>query len=173
MPAYATKTNVLNIDMKLLTPEIAMGTLDQVLAHIDEDIDRSVERLFALRASSLRHGGLFAPVSREGALILNNLFLATAVGAVLVGTLYPLVLDALTGTTINLADTTLRLQVTAKRDGDFNHQPPPLSSFLVEHRASVEGPGSPTPPDLLRLSIGIEEPADLIADLTQALAPSR
>ena len=58
--------------------------------------------LFALRASSLRQGGLFAPVSREGALILNNLFLATAVGAVLVGTLYPLVLDALTGTTISV-----------------------------------------------------------------------
>jgi cytochrome c biogenesis factor len=46
--------------------------------------------LFAIRAPSLRHGGLFAPISREGALILNNLFLATAVGAVLVGTLYPL-----------------------------------------------------------------------------------
>jgi cytochrome c-type biogenesis protein CcmF len=58
--------------------------------------------LFALRASSLRQGGLFAPISREGALILNNLFLATAVGAVLVGTLYPLVLDALAGTTISV-----------------------------------------------------------------------
>jgi cytochrome c-type biogenesis protein CcmF len=58
--------------------------------------------LFALRASSLRQGGLFAPVSREGALILNNLFLATAVGAVLVGTLYPLLLDALTGTSISV-----------------------------------------------------------------------
>ncbi len=58
--------------------------------------------LFAMRAASLRQGGLFAPVSREGALILNNLFLATATGAVLVGTLYPLVLDALTGTTISV-----------------------------------------------------------------------
>jgi len=58
--------------------------------------------LFALRASALRQGGLFAPISREGALILNNLFLATAVGAILVGTLYPLVLDALTGTTISV-----------------------------------------------------------------------
>jgi len=58
--------------------------------------------LFALRAASLRQGGLFAPVSREGALILNNLFLATAVGAVLVGTLYPLLLDALVGTTISV-----------------------------------------------------------------------
>jgi cytochrome c-type biogenesis protein CcmF len=58
--------------------------------------------LFAIRAASLRQGGLFAPVSREGALILNNLFLATAVGAVLVGTLYPLLLDALAGTTISV-----------------------------------------------------------------------
>ncbi|WP_114394315.1 trans-sulfuration enzyme family protein [Oleisolibacter albus] len=42
---------------------------------------------------------------------------------------------------------------------------------LVEHRASVEGPDSPCPPDLLRLSCGIESAADLIADLEQALAP--
>ena len=41
---------------------------------------------------------------------------------------------------------------------------------LIEHRASVEGPDSPVPPDLLRLSIGIEDPGDLIADLEQALA---
>ena len=40
---------------------------------------------------------------------------------------------------------------------------------LIEHRASIEGPGSRTPRNLLRLSIGIEEPADLIADLAQAL----
>ncbi|HEV7276163.1 MAG TPA: heme lyase CcmF/NrfE family subunit [Devosiaceae bacterium] len=58
--------------------------------------------LFALRAGALRAGGLFAPISREGALILNNLFLATATAAVLVGTLYPLVLDALTGRTISV-----------------------------------------------------------------------
>ncbi|GLQ55063.1 heme lyase CcmF/NrfE family subunit [Devosia nitrariae] len=58
--------------------------------------------LFALRAPALRAGGLFAPVSREGALILNNLFLATALGAVLVGTLYPLLLDALAGMTISV-----------------------------------------------------------------------
>ena len=40
---------------------------------------------------------------------------------------------------------------------------------LIEHRASVEGAGSPCPPDLLRLSAGIENTADLIADLEQAL----
>jgi cystathionine gamma-synthase len=41
---------------------------------------------------------------------------------------------------------------------------------LIEHRASIEGPGSPAPGDLLRLSVGIEDAADLIADLEQALA---
>lgn len=44
---------------------------------------------------------------------------------------------------------------------------------LIEHRASVEGPGTPAPPDLLRLSVGIEHPGDLIADLEQALAAAR
>ena len=41
---------------------------------------------------------------------------------------------------------------------------------LIEHRSSMEGPSSPVPDDLLRLSIGIEAPADLIADLERALA---
>jgi cystathionine gamma-synthase len=41
---------------------------------------------------------------------------------------------------------------------------------LIEHRASTEGPSSPVPGDLLRLSIGIEDPADLVADLEAALA---
>ena len=40
---------------------------------------------------------------------------------------------------------------------------------LIEHRASVEGAGSPVPPDLLRLSVGIEDVQDLIDDLEQAL----
>jgi cystathionine gamma-synthase len=40
---------------------------------------------------------------------------------------------------------------------------------LIEHRASVEGAGTPCPPDLLRLSVGLESPTDLIADLEQAL----
>jgi cystathionine gamma-synthase len=40
---------------------------------------------------------------------------------------------------------------------------------LIEHRASIEGPGTPVPPDLLRLSIGLEDVNDLIADLEQAL----
>jgi cystathionine gamma-synthase len=41
---------------------------------------------------------------------------------------------------------------------------------LIEHRASVEGPESPTPKNLLRVSVGLEHPDDLIADLDQALA---
>ncbi len=40
---------------------------------------------------------------------------------------------------------------------------------LIEHRASIEGPATPVPADLLRLSIGLEDPGDLIADLEQAL----
>jgi cystathionine gamma-synthase len=40
---------------------------------------------------------------------------------------------------------------------------------LIEHRASVEGAGTPAPPDLLRLSVGIEHVDDLIADLSRAL----
>jgi cystathionine gamma-synthase len=41
---------------------------------------------------------------------------------------------------------------------------------LVEHRASVEGPGTLCPPDLVRLSIGVEHVDDLLADIEQALA---
>jgi cystathionine gamma-synthase len=41
---------------------------------------------------------------------------------------------------------------------------------LVEHRASSEGPGSTTPEDLLRFSVGLEHPDDLLEDLRQALA---
>jgi len=41
---------------------------------------------------------------------------------------------------------------------------------LAEHRASVEGPGTTCPPDLVRLSIGVEHADDLVADIEQALA---
>ncbi len=58
--------------------------------------------LFAWRAPLLKQGGLFAPVSREGALVLNNLFLVSACGTVFVGTLYPLALEALTGEKISV-----------------------------------------------------------------------
>jgi cytochrome c-type biogenesis protein CcmF len=58
--------------------------------------------LFAWRAPQLKGGGLFAPVSREGALVLNNLFLTAAAATVLLGTLYPLILEAANGATISV-----------------------------------------------------------------------
>ena len=51
--------------------------------------------LYSVRAPSLKTGGLFAPVSREGSLVLNNLLLSTATATVFIGTLYPLFLDVL------------------------------------------------------------------------------
>jgi len=60
--------------------------------------------LFAWRAPSLTAGGLFQPVSREGALVLNNLFLTTATATVLVGTLYPLVVEAVSGDKISVGE---------------------------------------------------------------------
>ncbi|MEM8552434.1 MAG: heme lyase CcmF/NrfE family subunit [Pseudomonadota bacterium] len=58
--------------------------------------------LFALRAHELRAGGAFAPISREGGLVLNNVFLTTSCVTVLVGTLYPLVLETVTGEKISV-----------------------------------------------------------------------
>ncbi len=58
--------------------------------------------LFAWRAPGLAPGGLFAGVSREGALVLNNLFLAAATVTVALGTLYPLIRQALTGEAISV-----------------------------------------------------------------------
>ncbi len=58
--------------------------------------------LYAWRAPALKQGGLFAPISREGALVFNNLFLTAACATVFVGTLYPLALEALTGEKISV-----------------------------------------------------------------------
>jgi cytochrome c-type biogenesis protein CcmF len=58
--------------------------------------------LFAARAATLTKGGLFAPISREGALVFNNLFLTAATATVFIGTLYPLVLEATTGGKISV-----------------------------------------------------------------------
>ncbi|MHA6685182.1 heme lyase CcmF/NrfE family subunit [Mesorhizobium sp. A556] len=58
--------------------------------------------LFAWRASTLTTGGVFHPISREGALVLNNLFLTTAAATVLVGTLYPLLLEAVSSDKISV-----------------------------------------------------------------------
>jgi cytochrome c-type biogenesis protein CcmF len=53
--------------------------------------------LYAVRAPALKGGGLFAPISREGAVVLNNLLLSCGCATVFLGTLYPLFLDAMGG----------------------------------------------------------------------------
>jgi cytochrome c-type biogenesis protein CcmF len=58
--------------------------------------------LFAVRANALQADGVFAPVSREGALVLNNLVLTCACATVFIGTLYPLALEAVTGEKISV-----------------------------------------------------------------------
>ena len=51
--------------------------------------------LYAIRAPTIRVSGSYAPVSREVGLLLNNVFMVTAAATILLGTLYPLFLDAL------------------------------------------------------------------------------
>ncbi len=58
--------------------------------------------LYALRAPALKSGGLFAPISREGGLVVNNLLLSTATLTVFLGTLYPLFLDATGGAKVSV-----------------------------------------------------------------------
>ena len=58
--------------------------------------------LFAWRAPALKAGGFFSPISREGGLVLNNLFLCAACASVLIGTLYPLALETVTGEKISV-----------------------------------------------------------------------
>ncbi len=58
--------------------------------------------LYAIRAPALKGGGLFAPVSREGALLLNNVLLTACAATVFLGTLYPLFLDALGGAKVSV-----------------------------------------------------------------------
>jgi cytochrome c-type biogenesis protein CcmF len=58
--------------------------------------------LFGLRAHQLKPGGIFAPVSREGALLLNNVVLSAITATVFAGTLYPLALEAITGDKISV-----------------------------------------------------------------------
>ncbi|WP_370270265.1 heme lyase CcmF/NrfE family subunit [Nioella sp.] len=58
--------------------------------------------LYAWRAPDMEGGGLFKPISREAGLLVNNLVLAAATGTVLFGTLYPLLLEAVTGDKISV-----------------------------------------------------------------------
>jgi cytochrome c-type biogenesis protein CcmF len=75
--------------------------------------------LFALRVSELKPGGIFAPVSREGALLINNLFLSAICATVFTGTLYPLMLESITGEKISVGAPF------------FNATVGPLALFLV------------------------------------------
>ena len=58
--------------------------------------------LFALRGPALKSTGVFKPISREGGLLLNNLVMSTGCGVVLLGTLYPLFLDAVGGAKVSV-----------------------------------------------------------------------
>ena len=58
--------------------------------------------LYAVRAPALKGGGIFAPISREGALVLNNLLLSVACATVFFGTLHPLFLDVLGGAKVSV-----------------------------------------------------------------------
>ncbi|HET6609666.1 MAG TPA: heme lyase CcmF/NrfE family subunit [Rhodopila sp.] len=58
--------------------------------------------LYAIRAPALKGGGIFAPLSREGALVLNNLLLSCGCATVFLGTMYPLFLDAMGGPKISV-----------------------------------------------------------------------
>jgi cytochrome c-type biogenesis protein CcmF len=68
--------------------------------------------LYAWRAPMLRGGAAFAPISREGALIINNLLLVTAAATVLIGTLYPLALEAVSGVKISVGPPYFNLTFT-------------------------------------------------------------
>jgi cytochrome c-type biogenesis protein CcmF len=68
--------------------------------------------LFAWRAPAFAPGGVFAPVSRESALVLNNIFLAAATATVLLGTLYPLIREAATGEAISVGPPYFNLTFT-------------------------------------------------------------
>ena len=68
--------------------------------------------LFAWRAPKLSPGGVFAPVSRESALVLNNILLAAATATVLLGTLFPLIREALTGEAISVGPPYFNLTFT-------------------------------------------------------------
>jgi cytochrome c-type biogenesis protein CcmF len=68
--------------------------------------------LFAWRAPKITQGGLFAPVSRESALVLNNILLAAATTTVLLGTLYPLIREAMTGEAISVGPPYFNLTFT-------------------------------------------------------------
>lgn len=68
--------------------------------------------LFAWRAPTLAKGGMFAPISRESALVMNNILLAASTATVLLGTLYPLIREAMTGEAISVGPPYFNLTFT-------------------------------------------------------------
>ena len=58
--------------------------------------------LFAKKSPHLKSGNLFQPISREGALIINNVIFSSAAATVLVGTLYPLFIDAVSNSKVSV-----------------------------------------------------------------------
>ncbi len=80
-----------------LDPERGLGILFLIMALTGGGLF-----LFALRASKLGQSQLFSPISRESALLFNNLLLCISFLTVLVGTLYPLILEAITGDKISV-----------------------------------------------------------------------
>jgi cytochrome c-type biogenesis protein CcmF len=80
--------------------------------------------LFGLRVGTVKEGSTFEPVSREGALVLNNLLLSAVLGIVLVGTLYPLIVEAATGEKLSVGPPY------------FNSAAGPLALFLVAAMAA-------------------------------------
>ena len=71
-----------------------------------------------VRAPPLKGGGLFAPISREGALVLNNLLLSCGCATVLLGTLYPLFLDAVGGRKLSVGLAVLQPHLRAADGAD-------------------------------------------------------
>src|SRR5690606_36963239 len=68
--------------------------------------------LFAWRAPALKPGGMFAPISRESAIVLNNILLTAATATVLLGTLYPLIREATGGETVSVGPPYFNLTFT-------------------------------------------------------------
>ncbi len=58
--------------------------------------------LFARKASDLKSGSLFQPLSREGALVINNIIFASSAATVLLGTLYPIFIDAINNSKVSV-----------------------------------------------------------------------
>lgn len=91
--------------------------------------------LYAWRAPKLKSGKAFDPVSREGALVLNNLFLSVAAATVLVGTLYPLAVEAVTGEKISVGPPYFNLTLAPLMGLLF--LAPPVAQAMTWRRADL------------------------------------